>query len=91
MNRWAELHREYVIRASTPVDELSQVAIEGLQGYFRSHPSPEERLKQAQKVIGEDGLDQTKRLTPLAIMPLIRQKSVPTGTVNNAEGVPHDK
>ncbi len=72
--RWAELHSEYVIHASTPVDELSQVAIEGLQGYFRSHPLPEERLEQAKKVIAEEGLDATKPLTPLAISSLIRTK-----------------
>jgi predicted Zn-dependent protease len=73
-DRWAELHSEYVIHASTPVDELSQVAIEGLQGYFRSHPLPEERLEQAKKVIAEEGLDATKPLTPLAISSLIRTK-----------------
>jgi predicted Zn-dependent protease len=70
-DHWAELHSEYVIHASTPVDELSQVAIEGLQGYFRSHPLPEERLEQAKKVIAEEGLDATKPLTPLAISSLI--------------------
>jgi len=74
MNRLAELHREYVIHASTPVDELSQVAIEGLQGYFRSHPLPEERLDQARKVIAEDGLDATKPLTPLAILSILQTK-----------------
>jgi predicted Zn-dependent protease len=72
--RWAELHREYVTHASTPVDELSQVAIEALQGYFRSHPLPEERLEQAKRVIAEDGLDATKQLTPLAVSSLLQTK-----------------
>ena len=72
--RWAELHREYMTHASTPVDELSQVAIEGLQGYFRSHPLPEERLEQAKKVIAEDGLDATRQLTPLAVSSLLQTK-----------------
>ena len=72
--RWAELHREYVTHACTPVDELSQVAIEGLQGYFRSHPLPEERLEQAKKVIAEDGLDATKQLTPLTVSSLLQTK-----------------
>jgi predicted Zn-dependent protease len=71
-DRWAELHREYVTHASTPVDELSQVAIEGLLGYFRSHPLPEERLEQAKRVIAEDGLDANKRLTPLAVSSLLQ-------------------
>lgn len=74
VERWAELHREYVTHASTPIDELSQVAIEGLQGYFRSHPLPEERLEQAKKVIAEDGLDATKQLTPLAVSSLLQTK-----------------
>ena len=34
--RLAKLDREYVIHAETPTDELSQVAIDGLTGYFRS-------------------------------------------------------
>ena len=82
--RWAELHREYVTHASTPVDELSQVAIEGLQGYFRSHPSPEERLDEAKKVIAEDGLDATKQLTPLAVSSLLQTKRSLASTTKNA-------
>ncbi|MGH9563702.1 MAG: M48 family metalloprotease, partial [Terracidiphilus sp.] len=74
LNCLAKLDREYVIHSSTPVGELSQVAIEGLLGYFRSHPQPEERLDQAQKVIAEDKLDLKKPLTPLAIASLIRAK-----------------
>lgn len=84
LERWVELHREYVTRASTPVDELSQVAIEGLEGYFRSHPLPEERLDQATQVIAEDGLDVTKPLTPLAISSLIRTKPVSPGAPSDA-------
>ncbi len=79
LNCFAKLHREYVIHSSTPVGELSQVAIEGLQGYFRSHPLPEERLEQAKRVIGEDGLDTNKPLTPLAISSLIHAKRSSAG------------
>jgi len=49
-----ELHREYVIHAQTPQEELSQLAIESLMGYFRSHPLPSERLTQAQRLIAEE-------------------------------------
>jgi predicted Zn-dependent protease len=56
LERWAQLHREYVIHAETPADELSQLAIEGLTGYFRSHPLPSERLTRANEVIAEDHL-----------------------------------
>ena len=84
LERWTELHREFVTHASTPVDELSQVAIGGLEGYFRSHPLPEERLDQARQVIAEDGLDVTKPLTPLAISSLIRTKLASPGAPNDA-------
>jgi predicted Zn-dependent protease len=33
-------------RAATPEQELSQVALDTLEGYFRSHPLSEERIKQ---------------------------------------------
>jgi beta-barrel assembly-enhancing protease len=83
---WAELHREYVTHASTPVDELSRVAIEGLQGYFRSHPLPEKRLEQVKKVIAEDGLDATKPLTPLSVSSLFQTKrSLASATKNAGE------
>ena len=82
--RWAELHHQYVTHAITPVDELSQVAIEGLQGYFRSHPLPEERLEQAKKVISEDGLDATKQLTALAVSFLLRTKPAHNSATKNS-------
>jgi predicted Zn-dependent protease len=56
LERWVQLHREYVIHAETPPDELSQVAVDGLTGYFRSHPLPSERLTQANAVIAQDHL-----------------------------------
>jgi beta-barrel assembly-enhancing protease len=64
-NRFAELDQEYVIHAETPPEELSQVAVEGLEGYFRTHPLPSERLAQATAVIAQDGLDARKAETPL--------------------------
>ena len=38
--RLSNLHSEYVIHAQSPEKELSQPAIQSLQGYFRSHPLP---------------------------------------------------
>jgi len=67
LERWAQLHREYVIHAETPPDELSQLAIEGLTGYFRSHPLPSERLAQANVVIAEDHLATNKPLKPFHV------------------------
>ncbi len=42
-------------RAKTPQDELSQVAMQTLEGYFRSHPLPSERIAQVQKLIASEG------------------------------------
>ncbi len=64
-NRLEELDREYVERSTTPVGELSQIAIEGLEGYFRSHPETSERLAQAQRIITEDPLPMGRQLTRL--------------------------
>jgi predicted Zn-dependent protease len=66
LNRFLTLHREYVIHAETPTGELSQVAIEGLEGYFRSHPETSERLAQVMQVIAEDRMAMAIPLTPLS-------------------------
>ena len=65
--RLGKLQREYVIHAETPTDELSQVAIDGLTGYFRSHPLPSERLEQVNTVIAQDHLAKDQSLKPLHI------------------------
>jgi beta-barrel assembly-enhancing protease len=67
LERWVQLHREYVIHAETPTDELGQVAIEGLAGYFRSHPLPSERLAQANEIIAQDHLSTGTPLKPFQV------------------------
>ena len=52
--RFAKLSDEYVIHAKTPDEELSQLAIQSLAGYFRSHPLPSERLAQANRIIAQE-------------------------------------
>lgn len=49
------LYEEYHTRAKTPADELSQVATDALEGYFRSHPLPAERIAQVNKMIASEG------------------------------------
>jgi beta-barrel assembly-enhancing protease len=51
--RFAKLHKEYVIHAQTPEEELSELAIQSLGGYFRTHPLPSERIEQVNRVIAE--------------------------------------
>ena len=50
----AKLHDEYVIHAQSLEQEISELAMQSLEGYFRSHPLPSERLAQAQSVIAQN-------------------------------------
>jgi len=52
---FARLYNEQGNKARTPQEELSQMALETLQGYFRSHPLPSERIAQVQKLIASEG------------------------------------
>jgi beta-barrel assembly-enhancing protease len=51
--RFAKLQKEYVIHAQTPEEEVSDLAVQSLAGYFRSHPLPSERIEQANRLIAE--------------------------------------
>jgi len=64
---YAKLHREYVIQAQSPEEELSELAIQSLQGYFRSHPLPSERLSQAKAVIVQERWEGRKTQKPFRI------------------------
>jgi beta-barrel assembly-enhancing protease len=52
--KFGRLHRAYILKAASPDQELSQVAIAGLEGYFRSHPLPEERVNQIKRLIADN-------------------------------------
>jgi predicted Zn-dependent protease len=56
LERWTTLRSECFVHAETPADELSQLAIDGLNGYFRSHPLPSERLAAVNETIAHDQL-----------------------------------
>ena len=49
-----ELHKEYQAKAKSPQQEVTDVALETVEGYFRSHPLPSERISQIQKMIAEE-------------------------------------
>jgi len=49
-----ELHAEYVIHAKSPEQELSELAVQSLEGYFRSHPATSGRIAQVERVIAEE-------------------------------------
>lgn len=63
--KFAKLHREYTSQAASPPEELSQLALETLMGYFRSHPFPQERIAQAKQVIREHRFTTLTSQTPL--------------------------
>jgi predicted Zn-dependent protease len=52
---FARLYETHVARAKTPQQELSQVAEQTLEGYFRSHPLPSERIAQVRNLIASQG------------------------------------
>jgi len=58
--KFAKLHNEYIIHAQSPEEELSDLAIQSLEGYFRSHPQPSERLAQANSLIVQEGWQDRK-------------------------------
>jgi len=64
MEEFSKLHKEYVIHAETPDDELSQLAVQSLEGYFRSHPPPSERLDQANRIIVEQHWESRREQKP---------------------------
>lgn len=65
--RLAKLCDEYVIHAQSPDQELSQLAIQSLNGYFRSHPLPSERLAQAKSLIADKHWEDRKAQKPFRV------------------------
>jgi predicted Zn-dependent protease len=63
----AELHKEYIIHAQSPAEELSELAIQSLEGYFRSHPQPSERLAQANALIAQEEWEDRKLQKPFRV------------------------
>jgi predicted Zn-dependent protease len=65
--RFAKLCDEYVIHAQSPDQEISELAIQSLNGYFRSHPLPSERLAQARRIIVEEHWEDRKTQKPFRV------------------------
>jgi beta-barrel assembly-enhancing protease len=68
--KFAQLHQEYTVRAQSPEEELSQLAIQSLNGYFRSHPLPSERLAQARGLIASEHWQSLTNQKPFRVEPL---------------------
>jgi hypothetical protein len=65
--KFAKLQQEYIIHAQSPEEELSELAIQSLEGYFRSHPQPSERLAQANALIVQEGWQDRKTQKPFRV------------------------
>ena len=65
--KFVKLNSEYVIHAQSPEEELSQLAIQSLQGYFRSHPMPSERLARANSLIAQEHWQDRKAQRPFRV------------------------
>jgi beta-barrel assembly-enhancing protease len=63
----AKLHDEFVIHAESPEEELSELAVQSLEGYFRSHPQPSERLAQANSLIEQERWQDRKAQKPFRV------------------------
>ncbi len=64
---FGKLHREYIIHAQSPEQELSELAIQSLAGYFRSHPQTSERLAQINALIAQEGWQDRKTEKPFRV------------------------
>lgn len=70
---FARLERKQQAPPGSPAQELSRVAIQSLQEYFRSHPPPRERIEQIRKMIAENGWGNLTRQRPLKVAPIFRR------------------
>lgn len=64
-----QFEEKYSRHASTPGEEMSQVTIEALEGYFRSHPMPEERIAQLQQMHLPSHAERPLKVRPAVIKP----------------------
>jgi len=62
-----QLYQAKTRRAQSPQEELSTLALETLEGYFRSHPLPSERIAQIQKLISDEHWDSKTSEQPLEV------------------------
>jgi len=52
--RFHEIQMDRATRAKSPQQELSELAIQSLEGYFRSHPPTGDRIGQVEQVIADE-------------------------------------
>ena len=66
------LYQENVMHSRTPQEELSRVAIQTIEGYFRSHPPTQERIEQIRKMIADNHWENLTQMRKLEIAGILR-------------------
>jgi predicted Zn-dependent protease len=61
------LYHEHIAPAGTPQEELTRLARQTLEGYFRSHPRPPERIEQINRMIADEHWGNVTRERPLEV------------------------
>ncbi len=61
------LFQEHVRRAGSPQEELSRVALQTLEDYFRSHPPARDRVAQILRMISDQHWEKMNRERPLGV------------------------
>lgn len=64
---YERLYQEYVTRAESPQEELGEVALQTLEGYFRTHPLPSERIAQVKAMITAERWETLTAERPLGV------------------------
>lgn len=72
LERFFKLEHEQTIRAQHPGEEIVELAINGLGGYFRSHPQPSERLAQTRAIIAQQHWEGRTQQTPFRLQYEVR-------------------
>jgi predicted Zn-dependent protease len=79
------LYQEHVAHSRTPQEELSRMAIQTIEGYFRSHPPTQERIEQIRKMIADNHWENLTHLRKLEVSEMFRHES-DKGAAKSSDG-----
>ena len=65
--RFHEIQMERTVNAKSPQQELSELAIQSLEGYFRSHPPTSERIGQVEQIIADEHWQDRRTQKPFRV------------------------
>jgi beta-barrel assembly-enhancing protease len=65
--RFHEIQMDRAVNAKSPQQELSELAIQSLEGYFRSHPPTSERIGQVEQIIADEHWQDRRTQKPFSL------------------------